>query len=96
MNRMSMSGKLIGADVLRHTPAGVPLVNRRLLHVSDQMEAGIVRRVECEIEVIALADEAMRLSTLADGESVCLSGFLANRSRSSAHVVLHVNAIDTE
>lgn len=96
MNRMSLSGKLIGADALRHTPAGIALVNRRLRHVSDQMEAGVSRRVECEIEVLALADQAMRLSALADGESVRLSGFVANRSRASSHIVLHVNAIDPE
>ena len=38
-----LSGKLIELDALRYPPAGIPVVNFRLSHASDQIEAGAKR-----------------------------------------------------
>ena len=42
-------------EPLRHTPAGLPLLNFKLVHKSLQVEGGYRRQVECEVSCIALA-----------------------------------------
>ena len=45
-NQFVLSGKLIELDALRYTPAGIPVVNFRLSHESEQIEAG-AKRARC-------------------------------------------------
>lgn len=48
------------------------------------------RRVEMEIEVLAVGPAAQALDQVAVGQIVKLAGFLSNRSRRSRRIVLHV------
>ena len=50
--------RLIELDALRYTPAGIPVVNFRLRHASEQIEAGAQRA--SEREVAAMAFDARR------------------------------------
>ena len=77
---MLLGGRVAAMGELRHTPAGTPIVEFALNHVSRQVEAGIARSVECE---------------LAAGTAVRIEGFLAGRSRGSRQPVLHVNSFET-
>ena len=93
-NRVTVSGKLIELDALRHTPAGVAVLKFRLQHESSQMEAGGERKVSCEIAAVAFEREARLLAAARLGSSVKVNGFLAARSRSSRTLVLHATQIE--
>jgi len=80
---------------LRHTPAGTPIVEFAVSHVSRQVEAGIARSVECEMAAVAVGEAARRAALLPAGTAVRLEGFLASRSRGSRQPVLHVNSFET-
>lgn len=79
---------------LRYTPAGVPISEALLAHQSEQTEAGLPREVNCELQLIALGDNAKWLQAVALGKTIRVSGFLAAKSRNSKTPVLHVNSIE--
>ena len=93
-NRVTVSGRLIEMDALRHTPAGVPVMKFRLQHDSEQMEAGAVRKVSCEIAAVAFEREATLLAAAKLGSDVKVTGFLAAKSRTSRAVVLHATGVE--
>ena len=80
--------------MLRCTPAGVSVVEFVLDHRSDQDEAGIRRRVECEIKCIALATLAGSLNVTDLGTQMTVEGFLAATSLKNRTPVLHVISIE--
>ena len=79
---------------LRYTPAGIPLLSFSLQHVSEQDEADMRRRVECEVPVIAMGNIANQARQVQEGNVVRVTGFLAKRSLKSAQLVLHVNKLE--
>ena len=68
----------------------------KLGHESTQPEAGLSRRVTCEIEGIAFEREARLLATAALGLELTLLGFLDRKSRNSNRLVLHAIQIEFE
>ena len=86
-----LSGVVIGLEPIRYTPAGIPLLGFLLQHASEQTEAGLKRKVECEVNAVALGDIANQNIQL--GCSVKVKGFLAKRSAKSTQLVLHILAI---
>ena len=93
-NQTVICGKIIEIGSLRYTPAGVAVAEFKIGHVSRQIEAGMPRKVECEISAVALAQMAETISSVALGTKVKSTGFLAKKSRMSLQLVLHVNNID--
>ena len=89
-----LSGNLIELDALRHTPAGIPVVNFRLSHASEQTEAGAKRAVQCEVAALAFEREARLIAAATLGMQVKVTGFLASRSRNSKQLVLHATKIE--
>jgi primosomal replication protein N len=93
-NRIVLGGRIVELDVLRHTPAGVPLLRFRLSHESSRDEAGSQRKVDCEIAGVAFEREAKLLAAARLGSAVTVTGFLAARSRTSRQPVLHATHIE--
>jgi primosomal replication protein N len=91
-NVVALSGELKTIEPLRHTPAGIPLLNFRLAHKSQQMEAGYKRQVECEVNGIAIGEVAVVMSRMPAGAAVSVEGFLNRKNRMSAQLVLHVTS----
>ena len=89
LNAVSLTGQLAGIEPLRHTPAGLPLLNFKLAHRSLQVEGGYKRQVECEVNCVALGDAATQLSRVKAGADVKVTGFLNRKNRMSAQLVLH-------
>ena len=89
-----LSGKLIERDALRYTPAGIPVVNFRLSHASEQIEAGGKRAVQCELAGLAFEREARLMAAARAGMQVKVTGFLAGKSRGSKQLVLHATNIE--
>ncbi len=91
-NTVTLSGTLIGREELRHTPAGMPALNFRVGHTSEQMEAGRPRNIRLEIDAVALGEVAEKLSRAPLQGEYQFEGFLALRSKLSRLPVLHVNS----
>lgn len=90
INAVALNGELAAIEPLRHTPAGIPLLNFKLSHKSLQVEAGYKRQVECEMNGVAMGEVALEMARLAAGQEVQLSGFLNRKNRMSAQLILHV------
>ena len=63
-NRLTITAILRSKEPLRYSPAGVPILNCRLVHQSEQIEAGLIRSVTCEIPAVAVGDIAARLESM--------------------------------
>ncbi|HET6491496.1 MAG TPA: primosomal replication protein N [Burkholderiales bacterium] len=95
INAVALSGELKEIEPLRHTPAGIPLLNFRLAHKSQQMEAGYKRQVDCELNGIAIGEVAVAMSRIQPGSAVNVEGFLNRKNRMSAQLILHVTKAQT-
>jgi primosomal replication protein N len=62
-----------------------------LLHVSQQTEAKIDRRVEFEIAAVAAGEISGRFHDADLGGTYRFSGFLSRKSRNSKSLVFHVS-----
>jgi primosomal replication protein N len=91
-----LSATVTAREVLRHTPAGIPALSLELTHQSTQVDANVPRLVQATIEAVALGALAQRMDRLQVGQAIRVTGFLANRSRRSSRVVLHVNEFEIE
>lgn len=91
MNKLVLGGVVASIEPLRYTPAGMPLLSFVIQHVSDQIEAGMKRKVECEVNAVAIGN--MALKALKTGDQIEVTGFLAKRSLKSTQLVMHINEI---
>jgi len=82
-------------EILRYTPAGIPIVSARLLHSSQQIEAGVPRLVELEIAAIAAGEISGRFNQADLGATFRFTGFLARKNRSSKSLVFHISDFET-
>jgi primosomal replication protein N len=81
VNQLQFVALICERDVLRYTPAGVPIVSATLMHSSQQVEAGVPR----------LAGEISgRFSQAELGAAHQFTGFLAKKNRSSKSLVFHI------
>ena len=83
---------MVQIEPLRYTPAGIPLLSIILRHASEQIEAGMKRKVECEVNAVILGDLALK--GLKTGAQIIAQGFLARRSLKSTQLVMHINNIE--
>ncbi|GBL46155.1 primosomal replication protein N [Sulfuriferula multivorans] len=94
-NRLTLTGVVAEPEALRYTPAGVPLVSLHIRHESQQMEAGVVRRVNVEMAAVAIGEIAQGISALPGGSHISVEGFLARKSPQSNQIVLHICSLKT-
>jgi primosomal replication protein N len=80
-NRLTITAILAAKEPLRYSPAGVPILNCRLVHQSEQIEAGLPRSVTCEIPAVAVGDIAAKLEMKQPETEWQFTGFLATRRR---------------
>jgi len=93
-NTVSLSATLAAIDPLRHTPAGLPVVDFTLAHASQQDEAGSQRQVEFDMPAKATGDLATRIAQMRQGGQITVQGFLNRKHRMSRQVVLHVTGME--
>ncbi len=77
-------------DLIRYTPAGLPIVNAVLQHSSQQTEAGIQRLAEFEIPAVAAGEISSRFIQAPLGGLYQFTGFLNKKSRNSKSLVFHI------
>jgi primosomal replication protein N len=93
-NRVELSGRLLELGQLRHTPAGVAALEFKLVHESEQEEAGMMRKVEAEIGAIAFETQARLVAGRPLGSPVKVEGFLSAKSKRAKRLMLHVTNIE--
>ena len=65
-----------------------------LSHVSEQAEAGGMRKVYCEIAAVAFGATALALAKLSPGTAIRCEGFLARRYRTGTSLALHIDRFE--
>jgi primosomal replication protein N len=94
LNNLVLSGVVISLEPIRYTPAGIPLLSFVLQHASEQIEAGLKRKVECEVNAVALGEIAKQNIQL--GSAIKAKGFLAKRSAKSTQLVFHIDKLEIQ
>ncbi len=86
---------MLAIEPIRYTPAGLPLLSFVLQHASEQIEAGLKRKTECEVSAVALGNISGEIAkqNIQIGSLIKVKGFLAKRSTKSNHLVLHVEQL---
>ena len=92
-NQTTICGKINKLGTLRYTPAGVAVIEFGISHASSQIEAGMARKVSCDIFAVAFAQTASIIAEIKLGTLVKLTGFLARKSHMSLQLVLHVENV---
>jgi primosomal replication protein N len=90
VNQLQFVASISERDVLRYTPAGVPIVSATLTHSSQQVEAGVARLTEFEITALAAGEISGRFSRAELGAVHQFTGFLAKKNRNSKALVFHI------
>ena len=90
MNKVAIDGVIFKQEPLAYTPAGTAVARFWLKHQSEENEAGLPRKVMCEIEAIALGVLAKKLGSIPQDTLVLLTGFLAAKNLKHPRLVLHV------
>jgi primosomal replication protein N len=90
VNQLQIVATILERDVLRYTPAGVPIVGATLLHSSQQVEAGVARQVDLEMTALAAGEISGRFAHAELGSAHQFTGFLARKSRNSKALVFHI------
>ncbi len=94
-NSFQCVATLAERDAKRYTPAGIPMVSAKLLHVSEQVEASIERRVEFEMAALAAGQIAEMLERAELGQVFRFCGFIARKNRNSKALVFHLTDFET-
>jgi len=90
VNQFQCIATIAEREILRYTPAGIPIVSAKLLHSSQQIEAGVERTVEFEISAVAAGEISGRFNQAELGKTFRFTGFLTRKSRNSKSLVFHI------
>ena len=93
-NCLVIQGEVVQIETLRYTPAGIPLLSLVVKHRSEQIEADMPRKVECDVNAMMLGSLAEKSQSIKIGDQLKFSGFLAKRSLKSTQLVLHIKALE--
>ena len=91
-NRVALTGTLAELAALRYTPAGLPALDLRIEHSSQQAEVGSKRNVTASVKAVAFGPLAEKLARQAPGSQWTFQGFLAT-PRNTKMLVLHIQDI---
>lgn len=90
MNQFQLVAQVVEREMLRYTPAGIPVVSAKLAHNSQQLEAQVFRLVEFEISALAIGEISGRFNQLELGVFYQFTGFIARKNRNSKSLIFHV------
>ncbi|TDK68426.1 primosomal replication protein N [Sapientia aquatica] len=93
MNQFQLVAQVAEREMLRFTPAGIPIVVAKLSHSSQQLEAKVMRVVEFEVSALAVGEISGQFSQLVLGQSYRFTGFMARKNRNSKSLIFHITAI---
>lgn len=95
MNQLVVNACIAEASALRYTPAGIPAIDLRLEHQSEQTEMGQARQVGLAIRAVAFGQQALTLSQQDLGCMMQFTGFLVT-PRGFKHIVFHIQSFSLQ
>ncbi|WAJ69910.1 primosomal replication protein N [Catenovulum adriaticum] len=96
-NSLVIAGQIASQPVRKTSPAGIEHCYLVLEHSSEQLEAGLVRRVWCKIRVIASGQPiTTQTNNLQLGMAIRVTGFIQRQEMASgvAQLVIHAKQIE--
>jgi primosomal replication protein N len=94
-NRVLIEGTLTANSSLRSTPSGIEVIEGQIVHQSSQEELGSARKVEFEINFLAMGSIAQAIARLPNNSKLKCKGFLAAKNQRARHIlVLHIDAFE--
>jgi primosomal replication protein N len=91
LNEYSLFGEIIHLDTKRFTPAGIPVLSLKIRAESEQIEAGLKRIVNVDVESVVIGELANNDFKM--GNKFSFFGFFDKRSKKSTHLVFHITQI---
>ena len=91
VNQLTLDAVLIAKQTVRFTPAGIPVLSLDFQHESEQLEAGVKRKVKAQIVLVAAGEIAKAIDTVSLGQKVRLYGFITERRKDSKSLAMHLN-----
>ena len=95
MNQIVLTATVAEMNAMRFTPAGVPAIEFRLEHESQQIEAGQERVVKVQVKAVAFGAQAERIGTVSLGSQWRFTGFLSG-SRNGKSIAFHITDLSQE
>ncbi len=96
LNMVEVTGVLSQIDVLRYTPGGVALLNAQIEHQSEQVEAGLKRKIEQSFRCRFAGPLAIEAGKMPLGSRIRVRGFLASAKRGSMSLMIHVQSVHVQ
>jgi|TARA_B100000768_G_C11026090_1_gene268122 primosomal replication protein N len=91
LNEYLLFGEIIYLDTKRFTPAGIPVLSLKIRAESEQIEAGLKRIVNVDVESVVIGELANNDFKM--GNKFSFFGFFDKRSKKSTHLVFHITQI---
>jgi len=88
-NQLVLTAVIAERAALRYTPAGLPALDLRLQHESQQHEAEQLRLVQAQVRAVAFGALAERLERQPIGSRWRFQGFVGT-PRNGKHLVFHI------
>ncbi|NHC61980.1 primosomal replication protein N [Paenalcaligenes suwonensis] len=93
MNHLTFTAVVATPGELRYTPAGLPAIELTLQHQSEVIEAGLKRRLDFQVDAVALGDTALLLVDVPLGATVDITGFIAPLRKASVRMIVHIQEV---
>jgi len=93
-NEAVIGGRLLKRGALRYTPAGIPILDFVIAHNSVQSEAGARRKVQCDVDVVAVGELAVRIEATKINQPLQVAGFLARNSVGNRKLMLRAVRVE--
>ncbi|MDF7671489.1 primosomal replication protein N [Orbaceae bacterium ESL0721] len=91
-NRLTLSGLILKSPIRKVSPTGVTHCQFYLEHISEQIEAGLLRKAWCIMPVIISGQSS---DSIKKGSNVLVSGFISTHTKRNkvSQLVLHADQI---
>ena len=93
MNHFTLTAILVSKDAIRFTPAGIPVMHCQLEHSGQAIEVGVARKIQMNVEAIAMGPIQKDLEQMDLGAKAVFEGFLAPKTLRNQRLVFHINHI---
>jgi primosomal replication protein N len=93
LNHFTLTAILVSKDAIRFTPAGIPVMHCQLEHSGQAIEVGVARKIQMNVEAIAMGPIQKDLEQMDLGAEAVFEGFLAPKTLRNQRLVFHINHI---
>ena len=94
-NALAITGTLTATPKSRKTPAGILITRFNLKHDSERSEAGQLRKVECNLQVVVVGEPlARQICNFSEGARLRVQGFLSKAGYKAADYRIELHALN--